>query len=215
MSSAPLASFIITRFIAPASIVYTSCKQPIFLPTTSKMSLESLQKRLTTLQETTSHIQTLIARLASFKFPPGAIPLNQGSLDTVATELSNEIHDTLKEQNNDFELLEQEIKDSPGGRKGSDAETNKLRLLERATRTQQELKQFVLPYIPNARNLANNPQRPICLPQSSTSRKTQPRPLPPRRARTPPPIPRRTPLPLLQPTHFPPPHTRSRRADTR
>ncbi|KFY08752.1 hypothetical protein V492_05956 [Pseudogymnoascus sp. VKM F-4246] len=104
------------------------------------MSLESLQKRLTTLQETTSHIQTLIARLASFKFPPGAIPLNQGSLDTVATELSNEIHDTLKEQNNDFELLEQEIKDSPGGRKGSDAETNKLRLLERATRTQQELK---------------------------------------------------------------------------
>ncbi|ELR10358.1 hypothetical protein VC83_02191 [Pseudogymnoascus destructans] len=104
------------------------------------MSLESLQKRLTTLQETTSHIQTLIARLASFKFPPGAIPLNQGSLDTVATELSNEIHDTLKEQNNDFKLLEQEIKDSPGGRKGSDAETNKLRLLERATRTQQELK---------------------------------------------------------------------------
>ncbi|KFY01532.1 hypothetical protein V490_00889 [Pseudogymnoascus sp. VKM F-3557] len=104
------------------------------------MSLESLQKRLTALQETTSHIQTLIARLASFKFPPGAIPLNQGSLDTVATELSNEIHDTLKEQNNDFELLEQEIKDSPGGRKGSDAETNKLRLLERATRTQQELK---------------------------------------------------------------------------
>ncbi|KFY24237.1 hypothetical protein V493_05362 [Pseudogymnoascus sp. VKM F-4281 (FW-2241)] len=104
------------------------------------MSLESLQKRLTTLQETTSHIQTLIARLASFKFPPGAVPLNQGSLDTVATELSNEIHDTLKDQNVDFELLEQEIKDSPGGRKGSDAETNKLRLLERATRTQQELK---------------------------------------------------------------------------
>lgn len=138
------------------------------------MSLESLQKRLTTLQETTSHIQTLIARLASFKFPPGAIPLNQGSLDTVATELSNEIHDTLKEQNNDFELLEQEIKDSPGGRKGSDAETNKLRLLERATRTQQELKQFVPPYIPNAKIFSNNPQRPVCLPQSSTSRKTQP-----------------------------------------
>lgn len=144
MSSVPLASFIITRFIAPTSIVYVSL-QATYLSylQTLKMSLESLQKRLTTLQETTSHIQTLIARLASFKFPPGAIPLNQGSLDTVATELSNEIHDTLKEQNNDFELLEQEIKDSPGGRKGSDAEANKLRLLERATRTQQELKQSV------------------------------------------------------------------------
>jgi protein transport protein SEC20 len=109
------------------------------------MSLESLQKRLITLQETTSHIQTLIARLASFKFPPGAVPLSLGSLDNVATELSNEIHDTLKEQNNDFELLEQEIKDSAGGRKGSGAETNKLRLIERATRTKQELKQSVLP----------------------------------------------------------------------
>lgn len=180
------------------------------------MSLESLQKRLTTLQETTSHIQTLIARLASFKFPPGAIPLNQGSLDTVATELSNEIHDTLKEQNNDFELLEQEIKDSPGGRKGSDAESNKLRLLERATRTQQELKQSVLPYIPNAkRAMLTTPQRTIRLPQGPTSRKTQPRPLPPCGARNPPTIPRRPSLPLIQPTHFPPPNTCSRRADTR
>ena len=179
------------------------------------MSLESLQKRLTTLQETTSHIQTLIARLASFKFPPGAIPLNQGSLDTVATELSNEIHDTLKEQNNDFELLEQEIKDSPGGRKGSDAETNKLRLLERATRTQQELKQSVLPYIPQHKSQANKFQRTIRLPQSPTSRKTQPRPLPPCGARNSPTIPRRPSLPIIQPTHFPAPHTRSRRADTR
>jgi protein transport protein SEC20 len=107
------------------------------------MSFESLQRRLTTLQETTTQIQTLITRLANLKFPPGTIPLSSSSSDNAVSELSNEIHDTLKEQTEDLELLEQEIKDLSGGRKGSDSEADKLRLLERATRADQELKKYV------------------------------------------------------------------------
>lgn len=136
------------------------------------MSLESLQKRLTALQETTSQIQTLITRLATLKFPPGAIPLNLGSSDNVAAELSNEIHDTLREQTDDLELVEQEIKDQASGRKGSDTEINKLRLLERATRAQQELKRSVSSFIHGTRAVLIKYQCAIIIPQGPNNRKT-------------------------------------------
>lgn len=103
-------------------------------------SFESLQERLTALQETTSQLRELIDRLANIQFRPGSVPLSASDEDNVATELSTEIGQILREEEEDLELLNEEIIDLRSGRPGSDAEHRKTRLKDGAHRLQTELK---------------------------------------------------------------------------
>jgi protein transport protein SEC20 len=104
------------------------------------MSFEALQERLTALQETTSQVKELIDRLAHIKFQPGSVPLSASDDDNVATELSVEINQILREEEEDLELLQEEIVDLRSGRPGSEAAHNKTRLKDGAARLEEELK---------------------------------------------------------------------------
>lgn len=108
------------------------------------MSFDALQERLTTLQETTSQVKDLIERLAKLNFQPGSVPLPQGGDaeddENVATELSTEINQTLREEEEELELLEEEAMDLRGGKEGSEPARRKERLLEGVKRLDGELK---------------------------------------------------------------------------
>lgn len=109
------------------------------------MSFDSLQERLTALQETTAQVRELIDRLANLNFQPGSVPLPGGDGlgeddDSVAAELSGEIGNILREEEEDLELLGEEITDLRGGRDGSDAARQKERLRESAARLEGEVK---------------------------------------------------------------------------
>jgi protein transport protein SEC20 len=103
------------------------------------MSFQVIQERLETLQETTRQVEELISRLANIKFQPGSIPQDAEDGD-ITVELSSEIHQTLKDQEEDLELLEQEIQDLPSGRPGSEREQEKALLGGRATLEAKRLK---------------------------------------------------------------------------
>ncbi|KAJ4297208.1 Protein transport protein sec20 [Collariella sp. IMI 366227] len=103
-------------------------------------SFESLQERLAVLQETTTQLRELIDRLANIDFQPGSVPLSTSDEDNVATELSTEISQILRDEEEDLELLQEEIIDLRSGRPGSDAEHRKTRLKEGAARLDSDLK---------------------------------------------------------------------------
>jgi len=107
------------------------------------MSFEALQERLNALQETTTQLRELIDRLAGLRFEPGSVPLGTDDEDNVAGELSAEIGQVLREEEEDLELLQEEIADLKGGRPGSGQEHNKTRLTEGATRLEAELRRWV------------------------------------------------------------------------
>lgn len=110
------------------------------------MSFDALQERLTTLQETTSQVKDLIGRLAKLDFQPGSVPLPQhGATDddddeNVATELSAEINQTLREEEEELELLHEEATDLRGGKEGSEAARRKDRLLDGVGRIVADVK---------------------------------------------------------------------------
>lgn len=123
--------------INPSSIILRPPKRRII------MSFEALQDRLTALQETTTQLQDLISRLSNLKFQPGSVPLSNHSSDdepNVATELSGEISQILREEEEDLELLVEEISDLRTGKPGSEAEHAKARLRDGASRLETELK---------------------------------------------------------------------------
>ncbi|KAL2154778.1 hypothetical protein VTH82DRAFT_3454 [Thermothelomyces myriococcoides] len=103
-------------------------------------SFELLQERLTALQETTAQLRELIDRLANVQFQPGSVPLGASDEDNVATELSTEINQILREEEEDLELLQEEITDLRSGRPGSEAEHRKTRLKDGAQRLQADLR---------------------------------------------------------------------------
>lgn len=109
------------------------------------MSFDALQERLTALQETTAQVKELIDRLATLNFQPGSVPLssnNDGDEDdeNVATELSAEISQILREEEEDLELLVEELADLRGGKEGSEAARRKERLREGVERLQGDVK---------------------------------------------------------------------------
>ncbi|KAL2756372.1 hypothetical protein ACRALDRAFT_1076405 [Sodiomyces alcalophilus JCM 7366] len=103
------------------------------------MSLEGLQERLAALQETTSQLKNLIDRLQHIKFQPGSVPLSADE-ENDATELSTEISQILREEDEDLELLQEEVEDLRGGRPGSEAEHAKTRLKDGIEKLKHELK---------------------------------------------------------------------------
>ncbi|GAP90290.1 putative protein transport membrane glycoprotein Sec20 [Rosellinia necatrix] len=110
------------------------------------MSLESLEKRFTDLQDrlnvledATNQLRDLIHRLASFDFQPGSVPLSAADDDHVGSELSSEINQILREQEEELELLQEEIVDVRPARPGSALQHDKDRLKDGAERLAQEL----------------------------------------------------------------------------
>lgn len=104
------------------------------------MSFEALQERLAALQDTTAQLRELIDRLANLEFQPGSVPLGGDDEDNVAAELSTEINQVLREEEEDLELLREEVTDLRSGRPGSEAEHAKARLKDGAARLDQELR---------------------------------------------------------------------------
>ncbi|KAK3329008.1 Sec20-domain-containing protein [Apodospora peruviana] len=113
-------------------------------------SFEALQDRLTALQETTGQLKELIDRLATIKFQPGSLPLPKTSYNStddqeyasypvetnVATELSAEINQILREEEEELELLGEEILDISS----SNDTDNRRRLKEGVQRLDSDLK---------------------------------------------------------------------------
>lgn len=105
------------------------------------MSFEGLQERLTALQETTAQLKELIERLQNLDFQPGSVPLGADE-ENVASELSTEIGQILREEEDEIELLQEEVEDLRGGRAGSEAEHTKTRLKDGVLILKQELKRY-------------------------------------------------------------------------
>ncbi|RYP59133.1 hypothetical protein DL769_008668 [Monosporascus sp. CRB-8-3] len=108
-------------------------------PETLGKRFKDLQDRLTALQDATNQLRKLIDRLANFNFQPGSVPLAAGEDDNVASELSTEINQILREQEEDLELLQEEITDIRPGKPGSELQHDRERLKDGATRLAQEL----------------------------------------------------------------------------
>lgn len=103
------------------------------------MSFESLSERLTTLQESTRQARELIGRLETIKFEPGSITLDSDD-DNVLQELSAEISQVLKDQDEDYELLQEAVlSELPVGRPNSELQRQRDVLYEAVERDIQEL----------------------------------------------------------------------------
>lgn len=103
------------------------------------MSFQSVSERLSALQESNQQLKTLIERLATIKFQPGSVPVDNEE-DNVISELTSEIHQMLKDQDEDFELLQEEALDLDTGRRGSELEQQKETLIAVIKRAIKELK---------------------------------------------------------------------------
>lgn len=106
------------------------------------MSFEALQERLTALQETTSQLWQLIERLTNLKFQPGSVPINADEESSVSGELSSEISQILREEEDELDLLQEEVEDLRSGRPGSDADHNKTRLKDGLERLRKDLSRY-------------------------------------------------------------------------
>jgi len=103
------------------------------------MSFQSLSERLTALQESNAQLKDLIERLATVKFQPGSIPLDNEEGNAM-TELALEIQQTLKDQDGDLEVMQEDVNDLDSGRQGSELEQQKDRLDQAVKRAIKELK---------------------------------------------------------------------------
>ncbi|KAJ4271853.1 Protein transport protein sec20 [Fusarium torreyae] len=97
------------------------------------MSFEGLQERLTALQETTTQLKELVDRLATLKFQPGSVPLTTDEESSESGELSVEITSTLRDGEEEHELLQEEVEFMRG------AEHDKDRLKEGIEKIGKEL----------------------------------------------------------------------------
>ena len=105
-----------------------------------KMSFEKVSQRLSELQETNRQLKDLIERLATIKFQPGSIPLKNDDEDNVMEELKSEIRQILREQFEDFEVLEQDVIGLRRTKDNSELEAQKAGLDQAQKRSMKELK---------------------------------------------------------------------------
>ncbi|KAI3331925.1 Sec20-domain-containing protein [Xylariaceae sp. AK1471] len=164
------------------------------------MSLELLEKRFTdlqdrlnVLQDATNQLKELIHRLANFDFQPGSVPLGAADDDNVGSELSSEINQILREQEEELELLQEEIIDIRPAKAGNALQHDKDRLKDGAERLEHELqlcrKSFRKAQITAKRNLQvaqrqerellyasfSNPRSGTSTPASATATAASPR----------------------------------------
>lgn len=113
------------------------------LPSTT----QSLTTRLTALSDANKANGQLIQRLAKLDFQPGSQPLDNDEED-VRLELSAEIHESLKNIEEELELLKQEVEDvvgntgSIGRRRDSRTEGERSRLAVLLARLTEDLKTY-------------------------------------------------------------------------
>ncbi len=114
-----------------------------------EMSAQNISSRLTTLFNSLKQTQQLITRLSKLPAQPGASPSNPEDGD-VRVELSAEIHQSLKEQEEDYELVRQEAEDltnssswsSAARRRDSGRERERTDLASQVTRLGEGLKMY-------------------------------------------------------------------------
>lgn len=106
---------------------------------------QTLTTRLTALSDSNKSTQQLIQRLAKLDFQPGSQPLNADE-GGVRLELSAEIHESLKQIDEELELLRQEVEDVVHGtghsarRRDSSKESERSRLAILLARLTEDLK---------------------------------------------------------------------------
>jgi len=112
------------------------------------MTTPSLSTRLTALSDANKTTLHLIHRLAKLHFQPGSTPLDSEEGD-VRVELSSEIHDNLRQQEEELELLKQEVEDVTSGgfvpsrRRDSERDRERARLSIQVARLEEDLRQYV------------------------------------------------------------------------
>ena len=94
------------------------------------MTTQELASRLTTLQENHKQVSQLITRLSKLPAQPGSTSPSSNQSD-VRLELSEEIHQSLKEQEEDLELVRQEVEDTTSGASFSPAARRRDSVRER------------------------------------------------------------------------------------
>lgn len=113
---------------------------------TTSTTTSSLATRLAGLSDQNKQTVQLIYRLAKLQFQPGSTPLD-GEEGDVRVELSSEIHDSLKLQEEELEFLRQEVEEFVTGgalgskKKDSEKEREKSRLSIQVARLGEGLKQ--------------------------------------------------------------------------
>lgn len=97
--------------------------------TMASSSIAHLSNQLTALADSLRTTNTLITQLSKLHFQPGSEPLDNDS-STVRVELSQDIHDSLKQLEEDLDLLQQEAQDlaAPTGSSSSASVTPHLPL---------------------------------------------------------------------------------------
>lgn len=103
------------------------------------MSFEIVSERLKVLQESNVQLKDLIDRLANLKFQPGSIPLDEED-DNVKVELTSEIHQIIKDQDEDLAILQEDVIDLDFGRSDRELEQQKALLDRGVKRAIGELK---------------------------------------------------------------------------
>ena len=120
---------------------------PPFICPSVEMTAQALNARLTPLFDSLKQTQQLINRLSKFPAHPGASPSNPDEADALV-ELSAEIHQSLKEQEEEFEILRQEVEDqtntsgwlSSTRRRDSAKDSQRTALAAQITRLGEDLK---------------------------------------------------------------------------
>ena len=96
------------------------------------MSFQIVSERLKVLQESNLQLKDLIDRLANLKFQPGSIPLDEEE-DNVKVELTVEIQQIIKDQEEDLTILQEDVIDLDFGRSDRESQQQKA-LLDRAVK---------------------------------------------------------------------------------
>ncbi|EKD19273.1 uncharacterized protein L3040_009287 [Drepanopeziza brunnea f. sp. 'multigermtubi'] len=104
------------------------------------MSFPIISERLQTLQESNAQLKGLIERLATINFQPGSVPLSSDDGEGNALqELAQEISQTIREQDEDFEIMREEVEELDVGKKGSERDVQKAELRGAVVRAVREL----------------------------------------------------------------------------
>jgi protein transport protein SEC20 len=106
------------------------------------MSFQIVSERLKALQESNALLKELIDRLANLKFQPGSVPLDDDE-NNVKVELTSEIHQLIKDQDEDLAILQEDVTDIEVGRLGGELEQQKVLLDSGVKKAREELKAYV------------------------------------------------------------------------
>ncbi|KAF2141813.1 uncharacterized protein K452DRAFT_318753 [Aplosporella prunicola CBS 121167] len=108
------------------------------------ITTQALSTRLTQLSDANKQTVQLIQRLAKLQFQPGSTPLDAQDEGDVRVELGSEIHEGLKQQDEELEFLRQEVEEltasSVKRKDNSEREREKSRLNIQIARLGEDLK---------------------------------------------------------------------------